>query len=368
VSNLRVPASGHSYFTLKDENAEVSAVLFRQQSIRMKDRLEEGKAVVARGKVSLYEARGTYQVIVRSFELEGKGDLREQFEKLVKKLRGEGLFDETHKKPLPFLPRVIGVITSRTGAAVKDITNMIWTRFPGAHVVLGPVAVQGDEAAGQISAMIDLFNAWGGADVLIVGRGGGSLEDLWAFNEEEVARAIFRSDIPVISAVGHEIDVTIADMVADVRALTPTKAGEMAVPDVTQENQRLDTLLERLQLGVANFLKDRRAELDYFRSHRIFTVPEESLRMKKREAADLIRRMHTAMRSSLELRREQVRSATEVLETLNPLAVLKRGFSYTEDMKGQRVTSAAKLKKGARVKTRLHKGHIVAQVVDKRSK
>jgi len=361
ISNVSIPASGHAYFTLKDENAEISAVWFRGARIRSRFDLREGDAVILRGSVSLYAPRGTYQIIVKTAEPEGKGDLRERFEKLARKLRDEGIFDEQHKKPIPLLPGVIGIITSKTGAAVRDITNVIWSRFPGAHIVLGPVPVQGKDAPGEICAMISRFNAWGKADVLIVGRGGGSLEDLWAFNEESVARAIFESEIPIISAVGHETDITISDLAADVRALTPTQAGEFAVPDTQQENQKLDLLLTRNRLSMTRILSSLRDRLERYTSHRIFETPKTAIRMKLVRSTELARRLSAAGAAVCETRHTELSSCSNILETLNPLSVLKRGFSYTSK-DGVRVTEADSLAPGDIIATRFHRGSITSAV------
>jgi len=359
VSNLSTSFAGHTYFTLKDDDAEVSAVWFK--SARAGAPLEDGAAVVVRGLVSLYEPRGIYQIIVRSVSPEGKGSLRKRFERLAARLKQEGLFDESHKKPLPLLPRVIGIVTSKTGAALRDMLKVIWSRFPGAHVVVGHASVQGKAAAGEIARMIELFNRWGKADVLIVGRGGGSLEDLWAFNEETVARAVFRSRIPVVSAVGHEIDVTIADLAADARALTPTKAGELVVPDVRAEDQRLDALAAALRLHVSHLLASRRRELERYRTHRIFASPEAALRLKLARVRAMAERLGPAARRCLAARRERAAAFAGVLERLNPLAALKRGFSYTEK-EGRPLTDAACAAPGDVIRTRLRSGRILSVV------
>ncbi|MBN1587017.1 MAG: exodeoxyribonuclease VII large subunit, partial [Candidatus Omnitrophica bacterium] len=227
ISNLRTPASGHMYFTLKDEGAELACVFFKFASQRLKFKLEDGLQVVLRGSVTVYERQGKYQLKVDTAEPKGAGALQLAFEQLKKKLAAEGLFDPEHKKPVPWLPKRIGVVTSPTGAAIRDILHVLARRMPGMDVLIAPVRVQGEEAAPEIAAAIRVMNALKNVDVLIVGRGGGSLEDLWCFNEEIVARAIYESELPVISAVGHEIDWTIADMVADVRAPTPSAAAEI---------------------------------------------------------------------------------------------------------------------------------------------
>ena len=245
VSNLRQPSSGHLYFTVKDANAQITAVLFRGDQQRLKFKPRDGLQVRVYGEISVYERSGNYQIIVRVLEEAGKGALQAKFEELKEKLQKEGLFDPARKKAIPLLPRHVGVVTSPTGAAIHDILNVISRRFPNLHLVLAPVKVQGEGAAREIAAAIEFLNRRGGFDVLIVGRGGGSLEDLWCFNEEIVARAIAASRIPVISAVGHEIDFTISDFVADLRAATPSAAAELVVGRKDAFEGTLDELTRR---------------------------------------------------------------------------------------------------------------------------
>ncbi|MHC5040665.1 MAG: exodeoxyribonuclease VII large subunit, partial [Planctomycetota bacterium] len=247
ISNLRTPRSGHSYFTLKDEHSQLRAVLFRGAARNVKFEIEDGLEVVATGEISVYEPRGEYQIVISRLEPKGLGALQLAFEQLKEKLQKEGLFDPDRKRPLPFLPRTIGVITSATGAVIRDICNVASRRFPGISILLHPVRVQGEEAAGEIAGAVETMNRIPGIDVLIVGRGGGSLEDLWAFNEEIVARAVAASRIPVISAVGHETDFTICDFTADRRAATPSEAAELAVPRLKDLLDRLEVLAGRLR-------------------------------------------------------------------------------------------------------------------------
>ena len=365
VSNLRIPASGHAYFTIKDDYSEVSAVCFRRNYLKKTETLKDGQKIVVHARVSLYEARGSYQLIVENMQTRGIGDLRARFDKLVLQLKNEGLFDEVHKKELPRFPQRIGIITSATGAAIQDIQHMIFSRWSGAHVILGPVAVQGDKAASEISRMIDFFNTNHIADVLIVGRGGGSLEDLWPFNEECVARAIFRSDIPVISAVGHEIDTTIADMVADKRALTPTKAGEMVVPDEIQENQRLDDWHERMKNAFLLGLERKKQRLGLYRSHRVFAVPRYIFKQRYSACRDIGMHMRERVRERLRVVGTKLSGSSKHLEGLNPLSVLHRGFSYTTTETGISLKSSDDIEIGATLITRLNSGMVYSAVTGK---
>ncbi|MEQ8234772.1 MAG: exodeoxyribonuclease VII large subunit, partial [Gammaproteobacteria bacterium] len=261
ISNLARPASGHLYFSLKDAAAQVRCAMFRNRAIGMRARPENGLHVLVYGRVSLYPARGDYQLIVETLEVAGDGLLAARFEALKRRLDGEGLFDVAHKGPLPAWPRVIGVVTSPNGAAIRDIINVLARRCPGIPVIVYPTAVQGDGAAAAIAGAIARADARAESDVLIVGRGGGSLEDLWAFNEETVARAIHAARVPIVSAVGHEVDFTIADLVADVRAPTPSAAAELVSPDVSAVQRRVRELARRLHAGHARALHARRREL-----------------------------------------------------------------------------------------------------------
>src|SRR5438128_5795357 len=262
VSNLRIPTSGHAYFTLKDASSQIRAVLFRSVGRSQRFALQDGLQLVCRGRLTVYEPRGAYQVIVEYAEPKGVGALQLAFEQLKARLAAEGLFDQARKRPLPFLPRRIGVVTSPTGAAIRDIVQVAHKRDPGVTIVLDPVAVQGQRAAGEIARAIEELNELGGFDVLVVGRGGGSLEDLWAFNEELVARAIAASRIPVVSAVGHEIDFTIADFVADVRAPTPSAAAELVVRDQQDLLKRLVGYGDRAVHAVRAVLRDLGARVE----------------------------------------------------------------------------------------------------------
>jgi len=385
MSNLRQPSSGHCYFTLKDETAQIRAVLFRGNQVGIKFRLKDGLLVRVFGEVSVYERSGDYQVIVRQIEEGGKGALQAKFEALKEKLLKEGLFDESRKKPIPLLPRHIGVVTSPTGAAIKDILKVISRRFSNLHVVIAPVKVQGDGAAEEIAAAIDLMNELGGFDVLIVGRGGGSLEDLWAFNEEIVARAIARSGIPVISAVGHEIDFTISDFVADLRAPTPSAAAEMVVGRKDAFERQLDETRRRIVRAMRESLLRARHSLQSAAGSYVFREPRnlvrqylqtlDNLGMRMRHELqgglgtgrqrldDIGSRMRHRMLVSGQSWRMQIGKFEAQLKALNPLAVLGRGYSVTSDENGRIVRRVADLRTGQKLSTRVEEGTFESEVI-----
>lgn len=388
LSNLRQPSSGHCYFTIKDENAQIQAVMFRGAQRSLKFKPADGLSVRAFGQISVYERSGQYQIIVRLMEDAGKGALQEAFEKLKKKLLQEGLFDEKRKRPLPLLPRHIGIVTSPTGAAIRDILKVISRRFPNLHVVIAPVKVQGESAAGEIAEAIEMLNRLGGLDVLIVGRGGGSLEDLWCFNEEVVARAIVASKIPVISAVGHEIDFTISDFVADVRAPTPSAAAEQVVGLKEDFEKHVTNLSTALIRALRQSLLEAKTRLASARSSYVFTEPRNIARQFKQQMRELALRMQHSVsdrlrqdqqriddagtsishvaHSSVQLRVRELHRFEAQLRALNPLAVLDRGYSITHDAAGRVLTSVASLKRGQRVATRLASGSFEADVMEVR--
>ena len=383
ISNLRTPQSGHVYLTLKDEGAQLAVVVFRSTAERLRFKLADGLAVVLGGQMTVYEARGNYQVIATSVEPRGVGALELAFKQLVERLRGEGLFDEEHKVPLPRFPRRVAVVTSRTGAAVRDIVQTALRRFPGLHLSIYSVRVQGEGAAVEIADAIRHLNRIGGFDVIIAGRGGGSLEDLWAFNEEVVARAIYDSEIPIVSAVGHEIDVTVADLVADVRAATPTAAAELVVPrreDI--EADLLDTA-RRLRHALQSRLETTRAELRGLGARlgplqlrgvvrqKMQRVDDFGTRMgvalvsrvrAARSRADGGRaRMLPALRALLRHSADRLRGAGAQLDSLSPLKVLERGYSITR-LDGRVVRSAGDVRPGDALDTILRRGRIKSRV------
>ncbi len=341
VSNLSQPASGHVYFSLKDETSSIKCALFRNVAIKVKFALSDGMKVVCSGRVGVYEKSGQYQLYVNTVEPKGQGALQLAFEQLKERLSKEGLFDEAHKKSLPFLPETIGVVTSPTGAVVRDILHVLDRRFPEAHVIISPVRVQGEEAAQEVSAAIKEFNELGNVDVIILARGGGSLEDLWCFNEEKVARAIYDSAIPIISAIGHETDYTIADFVADRRAPTPSAAAEIVLPSRLELNERIENSLTHLWRS----LKDK--------------VPQYEQRLD-----DLKEGLARALDQKIRSQGLYLEGIYNQLKELNPLAILKRGYSISFLEGTEKVLhSTRELKKGDKVSTRLSDGTFVSDVI-----
>ena len=363
LSNVARPRSGHVYLTLKDADAQLAAVIWRSTAARLRFDLEDGMEVIAAGTLTVYEPRGRYQIIVSSIKPKGMGALQLAFLQLRDKLDKEGLFDPDAKTPLPYLPACVGVVTSATGAAIHDILTVIGRRFPPAHVVLRPVRVQGAGAAAEIAQAIGELNTWGGADVLIVGRGGGSLEDLWAFNEEIVARAIFASDVPIISAVGHEIDVTIADLVADRRALTPSEAAELVLPRYDDTVATLDSRRDRLAAALRAQFELARARLERLRASYAFRAPLDRVRLHEQRLDDLANAATLALRRTVESRRERLATAHGRLHALSPLRVLERGYSITRDAdSGQVLRRAADAAPGTAIDTILHQGRLRSRV------
>jgi len=341
ISNLRTPGSGHSYFTLKDEGAQLSAVLFRGRGRRVRFDLEDGMQVLVFGGLDVYAARGQYQLVVEMMEPKGLGALQLAFEQLKRKLEAEGLFDEGRKRPLPAFPRVIGVVTSPTGAAIRDILNIIGRRFGDLHILIAPVRVQGDEAPGEIIQALLNLQAVAELDVIIVGRGGGSIEDLWAFNDEGVARAIVACCVPVISAVGHETDFTIADFVADLRAPTPSGAAELVVREKLAVVEALVDLYARLKQAITAEVAAYRERVEYLGRRRVLTDPARALRDLHRRLDELQGRLRLGLRSSQRQVRHRVALATGALRSRNPLARITGGAALLAQLKGRLIASAA---------------------------
>lgn len=361
LSNVRCPPSGHVYFTLKDQQSQISAVLFRRNAENLRFRMEDGMEVICSGRVSLYTVRGALQFYAVEIEARGKGALAVAFEQLKKRLSQEGLFDGERKRPLPFLPRTIGIVTSLHGAAVRDMLSIIGQRFPDRRVVIRPVRVQGEGAAEEIAQGIRELDATGMADVLIVGRGGGSLEDLWAFNEEVVARAMASARVPVVSAVGHEIDVTIADFVADQRAATPTAAAEMVLPIRRELTDRVAVLARRLRRGTESRLERRRENLRHW--VRRLADPSQRLRQGQMRLDDLSLRLWRRQEDLVLRLRERLGHLAGRLEGVNPLAVLRRGYSIVYRVSdGNIVKDASSLGKGHRVRVNFAAGRAICQV------
>ncbi|WP_165668262.1 exodeoxyribonuclease VII large subunit [Metapseudomonas otitidis] len=406
ISNLARPASGHLYFTLKDSQAQVRCALFRQNALKVRQALRDGLAVKVRGKVSLFEGRGDYQMIADAVEPAGDGALRLAFEALKEKLASEGLFATERKRPLPAHPQRVGIVTSPTGAVIRDIISVFRRRAPQVSLTLVPTAVQGREATAQIVRALALADAQG-FDALILARGGGSLEDLWCFNEEAVARAVAACKTPIVSAVGHETDVSISDFVADVRAPTPSAAAELLAPDSSGLRQRLESLERRLQLRIRQLIAHQHLRLDGLT--RRLRHPGERLRQQAQRLDDLEMRLQRAldrqlsqrrerqarletrlaaqhpgralgllrqrldalaarlpraMRETLGTRRLELQSQVQTLHAFSPLATLGRGYSILLDERGQAIRSASQTQPGQRLKARLGEGELEVRVED----
>ncbi len=408
VSNFKAAASGHLYFNLKDRDAQVRCVMFRNAAQSLRFEVHDGLQVIVRGRIAVYEARGEYQIQAALLEPVGAGSLQLAFEQLKRKLAAEGLFAEEAKKPLPFLPRRIGIVTSPQGAAVRDMLHVLERRFPGLPVLIHPAAVQGENAASEIAGAIAALNRIAHdskIDLIIVGRGGGSVEDLWAFNEEVVARAIFASRVPIISAVGHEVDFTIADFVADLRAPTPSAAAELAVPKradllatvddmrqrlfrriedeaawrveqwrglrarlgspegmIGQGAQRVDDLGERLRQSL-QYHRDR-AQHSHRGAHELLLGfrPDRLVPLHRREARGLERRLAPALRRHVARRRDRFASAMKLLDSLSPLTVMRRGYGVVHNEQGSLVRSVDQVQPGDALQVKLHDGRIGAKV------
>ncbi len=393
ISNYNAHPSGHFYFTLKDEKATISAVIWRGASNKdIKFKLENGQKVISFGRLEVYAPYGKYQVVIDKIEPQGIGNLQLAFEQLKTRLEKEGLFEEKHKVAIPYLPKNIGIVTSGTGAAIKDILKVLDRRFKEVHIIINPVKVQGQGAAEEIVEAIEEFNLYNeralpeeAIEVMIVGRGGGSIEDLWAFNEEIVARAIFNSRIPVISAVGHERDYTISDWVSDLRAPTPSAAAELVIPRKQDLEENLESLkadlkrsffeialgfnnlvgdlLHRLKLNVNHALELDTRRLDNLHKKIAILNPAALIPEHKDKVTDLARQIFVGMAHLVRIKESFFTKAAEKMVNLNPLNILNRGYSVTfKD--GQIVKDAAVLNTGDLIKTRLHKGEVVSTVID----
>jgi exodeoxyribonuclease VII large subunit len=384
ISNFRFYGSGHAYFTLKDETAQLRAVLFRTRLRRLRFEPGDGQHVLAFGSLEVYVQRGEYQLVVELLEPRGLGALQLAFEQLKARLGAEGLFDATRKRPLPRFPRKIGIVTSPSGAAIRDMLKIIGRRFAGLHILIAPCRVQGDGAASEIVEGLAALNAVGDVDVIIVGRGGGSLEDLWAFNEEAVARAIVASKVPVISAVGHEVDVTIADFAADLRAATPSAAAELVVREKAAVAESLALVRSRMRRAVARPLRDLIRRVDELQgrlhhagrgvhrraAHRVELLsarlravsPFARLRADRHRLERLETRLTGAMRRRLVERQHRLAGAAGRLDSLSPLAVLGRGYSLSRAADGRIVRAARQVRPGDPLSVLLHEGSLDCRV------
>ena len=365
ISNYKMYPSGHHYFTLKDEAGALKCVMFKGNAMRLRFRPENGMKVIAMGKVTVYPRDGAYQLYCTAMAMDGVGDLYAAFEQLKRKLEAQGLFDPAHKKPLPKYPGTIGIITSSAGAAVHDMLRILRKRYPLSQVKLLPVRVQGAEAPGEIAAAIRYANYWRLADLLIVGRGGGSMEDLWAFNEEIVAHAIYDSEIPVISAVGHEPDVTISDFVADLRAATPSNAAELAVPDQEALLQNLDSMTAAMATCLDRQLKAARKHLDVLSRSPALKSPDGYLQQRAGSLELLKNRLIAAQNQNITRKNNQYIAAVSKLDAMSPLKVLSRGYAMARKEDGTVIRSVAQTEPGERITIRISDGSLSATVMNK---
>ena len=365
ISNYKLYPSGHHYFTLKDEGSALRCVMFKGNAMRLRFRPENGMKIIAMGKVSVYPRDGAYQLYCTAMTMDGVGDLYAAFEQLKKKLAAQGLFDPAHKKPLPRYPGTIGIITSSAGAAVHDMLRILRKRYPLSRVRLLPVRVQGAEAPGEIAAAIGYANHYHLADLLIVGRGGGSIEDLWAFNDEQVAYAIYHSEIPVISAVGHEPDVTISDYVADLRAATPSNAAELAVPDQDALRQSLDAMANAMASSLSRQVKAARQHLMVLSASPALQGPTGYLEQRNQSVELLKNRLVAAQNQNITRAKQRYIAQISKLEAMSPLKVLTRGYSMVQTERGEVVRSVSQVSLGERIRVRLSDGTLSATVMKK---
>ena len=365
LSNYKVYPSGHHYFTLKDSQCSLRCVMFKGSAMRLRFRPENGMQVIAAGRISVYPRDGAYQLYCTGLSPEGVGDLSVAFEQLKEKLRKEGLFNEEHKKPLPKYPRRIAIVTSPAGAAVHDMIRILRRRYPIAKVLLLPVRVQGTEAPAEIAGAIRYADRHRLADIIITGRGGGSLEDLWAFNDERVARAIYEAETPVISAVGHEPDVAISDFVADRRASTPSNAAEIAVPDMEELLRTLEGTQQRLTQGMQRSIGYRTQQLDALAKKRVLTEPTAYLEDRRQDIDHLTHRLCAGMRAVTDGEGRRFGALAASLDALSPLKVLGRGYALAQTADGTVLRSAGQVETGEIVHLRLAEGGLVCQVKEK---
>lgn len=365
ISNYKVYPSGHHYFTLKDEASALKCVMFKGSAMRLRFRPDNGVKIIAMGKISVYPRDGVYQLYCTAMAMDGIGDLYAAFEELKRKLAAQGLFDQTHKKPLPRYPGTIGIVTSSAGAAIHDMLRILRKRYPLTQVRLLPVRVQGAEAPGEIAAAIRYANYYKLADLLIVGRGGGSIEDLWAFNDERVAHAIYDSEIPVISAVGHEPDVTISDFVADLRAATPSNAAELGVPDQDALRQNLDSMSAAMTTALTRQLKAARQHLNMLAASPALQSPTGYLDQKQKSLELLQNRLISAETRTVDRKKQQFIALTSKLDAMSPLKVLTRGYALVRTAEGEVLRSVRQVEPGDRIVVSLSDGALTAAVTEK---
>jgi len=363
VSGLTTPQSGHVYFNLKDESAQINCIVWRAAAGRLPFKIQNGQKLICGGSIDVYPQRGSYQLIIQQVQPVGIGALELAFRQLKEKLQTEGLFDPAAKQSLPRYPKRVAVVTSPTSAAIRDFLQVLTRRWSGTDVLVVSVRVQGDGAADEIAAAIGrLQKMKDPVDVIVVTRGGGSIEDLWSFNEEKVCRAIFASKIPVISGVGHEIDVTLCDLVADVRALTPSEAAERLVPDRSDFKRQLGNVSQRMQQALSTKIESAELRLARFSNHSALLKPLEALERRSEEVHTLAADMHQQVQLMMRLKETNLVSMAEKLDLVSPLGVLKRGYSLTTNEKGSVVKSSGELNVGSVIQTRLAQGSVTSRV------
>ena len=363
VSGLTTPQSGHIYFNLKDESAQLNCIIWRTTAQRLPFKINNGQKLICGGSVDVYPQRGSYQLIIQEVQPVGIGALELAFRQLKEKLQRDGLFDPSVKQPIPRYPKRIAVVTSPTGAAIRDFLQVLTRRWSATDVLIVPVRVQGDGASDEIAAAIKkLQTVDPPVDVIVVTRGGGSMEDLWSFNEEKVCRAIFDSQIPIICGVGHEIDITLSDLVADVRALTPSEAAERLVPDQVDFKRQLGNVSQRMQKAMSSKIENAQLRLERFSNHNALTKPTEMLDRRSEEVEVIASGMHQVIDLMLRLNETKLASMAEKLELVSPLGVLKRGYSLTTDDAGRVLKAADDAKVGSLIETRLADGRIKSRV------
>ncbi len=367
ISNFTCHKTGHLYFTLKDESSNIKAVMFKNDASKLKFIPESGMKVITHGKISVFVREGNCQLYVNSIEPDGIGALTLAFEQLKIKLKNEGLFDTSKKKPIPKIPTKIGIITSPTGAAVRDIINVTGRRFPYATLILFPSLVQGNDAPAQLIAGLKYFNKVKNVDVIIIGRGGGSIEDLWAFNDENLARAIFASEIPVISSVGHEIDYTICDFVADLRAPTPSAAAELAVPETAELERKINNIISYMQLVIMKMISEKRQRVRRCSESRIMKNPESMLDQRKLLTVSYTNDITNSMRYICEKSRTVLEKNAAKLDALSPLAVFSRGYSAVFSNDGKLIKNTEDVEIGDIVSVQLCDGKLLGEIKGKES-
>jgi exodeoxyribonuclease VII large subunit len=363
ISNFKKHYSGHCYFTLKDSNATIRAVMFKSRAQFLKFEPKDGMKVIAGGQITVFERDGQYQLYAAQLVPEGIGELSLAFAQLKEKLENEGLFADERKQALPILPKIVGIVTSPTGAVLRDIIIVSKRRHPGILLKLYPVQVQGAEAPMQIVHGIEVFNQLDNVDVIIIGRGGGSIEELWAFNDERVVRAIAASHIPIVSAVGHQTDYTLADFVADRRAATPSQAAELVVPDVKELYKYVSTLQNMLESNIRNLVKNNIRRLEQVTQNRVLKNPYEAINIRQQLLDNCVQRLDQTMKKIILGKEHEFQIITEKLAMLNPLAVLARGYSILRTLDGQSIKDAVTLQVGQKIEIVLNQGMVEAEII-----